>query len=107
MRKPEFCLGENKGADQLRSNSAFVFATRIVHLLYFVNPKVPVSSLLLCLYSSVSDLVGNPEDRFSRVTVQLSDTRGWYATVTKHNIDKRQYILSLILVSGLSILYFA
>ena len=32
MRKPTICIGENKGADQLRSKqfSAFVFATRIV-----------------------------------------------------------------------------
>ena len=33
--------------------SAFVFATRIVQFLYFLNPKFPVSSHLLCLYSWV------------------------------------------------------
>ena len=33
--------------------SAFVFATRIVHFLFYLNPKVPVSSHLLCLYSPV------------------------------------------------------
>ena len=33
--------------------SAFVFATRIVQFLYFLNPKFPVSSHLLCLYSPV------------------------------------------------------
>ena len=33
--------------------SAFVFATRIVHFIFFLNPKFPVSSHLLCLYSSV------------------------------------------------------
>ena len=58
MRKRDICLGENKGADQLRSKisfavtakliSAFVFATWIVKFLYFLNPK-----FLLCLYSSV------------------------------------------------------
>ena len=33
--------------------SAFVFATRIVHFLFFQNPKFQATSLLLCLYSSV------------------------------------------------------
>ena len=29
MRKPTSCISENKGADQLCSNCAFVFATQI------------------------------------------------------------------------------
>ena len=33
--------------------SAFVFATRLVRFLFFLNPKFPVSSHLLCLYSLV------------------------------------------------------
>ena len=55
MRKPDFCLGENKGADQLRGKliSAFVFATRIVYFLFFLYPKFQASSLLLRLYSPV------------------------------------------------------
>ena len=58
MRKPDFCICENKGADQLRSDaakliSAFVFATRIVQSLYFLNPKFQAASQLLCLYSPV------------------------------------------------------
>ena len=58
MRKPTLCICENKGEDQLRSYtakliSAFVFAIRIVQYLYFLNPKFPVSSHLLCLYSLV------------------------------------------------------
>ena len=56
MRKPDFCLCENKGADQLRgdreADHAFVFATRIVQFL-FLNPKFQASSLLLRLYSPV------------------------------------------------------
>ena len=43
MGKHTIYMGENKGADQLRGNrkliSAFVFAARIVQLLYFLNPK--------------------------------------------------------------------
>ena len=64
MGKPTICLGENKGADQLRSNceadpvtakliSAFVFATRIVQFLFYLNPKFQDSSSFLCLYSPV------------------------------------------------------
>ena len=33
--------------------SAFVFATRIVHSLFFLNPKFQASSMLLCLYRPV------------------------------------------------------
>ena len=51
MRKPVFHICENKGADQLCSN--FVFATWTVQFLFFLNPKFPASSLLLCLYNSV------------------------------------------------------
>ena len=59
MRKPAFCICENKDADQLRGNreadliSAFVFATRIVQSLYFLNPKFQASGHLLWLYSLV------------------------------------------------------
>ena len=58
MRKPAFCICENKGADQLRGYrgkliSAFVFATRIVQSLYFLNPIFRASSHLLWLYSLV------------------------------------------------------
>ena len=40
MRKPTKCLGKNKGADQLCSNCAFVFATQIVQYLFYFNPKL-------------------------------------------------------------------
>ena len=46
------CIHENKGADQLHSNTAqlislFVFATYIVQSLYFLNPKFQANSHLL------------------------------------------------------------
>ena len=55
MGKPTICLGENKGADQLRGYliSAFVFATRIVRFLFYLNPKFQASSSFLCLYRPV------------------------------------------------------
>ena len=55
MRKPAFCICENKDADQLRGNlvSAFVFAIRIVQSLYYLNLKFQASSHLLWSYSPV------------------------------------------------------
>ena len=68
-QKLDFCLCKKKGADQL---CTFVFATQIVQFLFFSNPKFQVSSHLLWLYRTVvSDLVGNPKDRFSHVAAQI------------------------------------
>ena len=60
VRKPAFYISENKDADQLRGNSitanlicVFVFATRILQSLYFLNPKFQASSYLLWLYIPV------------------------------------------------------
>ena len=70
MRKPDFCLCENKGADQLRSNCeadqglCFHYSDSTTPLL----PKFQASSLLLRLYRPVSVGPGRkPEARFSRV----------------------------------------
>ena len=63
MRKPAFRICENKIEHQLIS--AFVFATQIVQSLYFLNPKFQASIFCGCTARFVSDLVGNPEDRFS------------------------------------------
>ena len=62
MRKSAVCICENKVADQMCGNctvvtaqliSAFVFASQIVHPLYFLNLKFHASSHLLLLYSLV------------------------------------------------------
>ena len=65
MRKPVFCICENKDADQLIS--AFVFPTLIAQSLYFLNTKFFCS----CTDWFVWDLVGNPEDPFSHNEAQL------------------------------------
>ena len=75
MSKSAFCICENKDADQLCSNCTtdqrLCFATQIELFRYFLNPKFPASSYL-CWYSLVvSDLVGNPEDRFSCVVAHV------------------------------------
>ena len=67
MRKPDFCLCENKGADQLRSNCeadqrlCFRYSDSTISLL----PKSEISSFLPsffydCTCRFVLDLVGNP-----------------------------------------------
>ena len=57
MRKPDFCICENKDTDQLRVTakliSAFVFATWIIQCLNYLNPGFQASSHLLWLYSPV------------------------------------------------------
>ena len=57
VRKPAFCICENKDADQLRGNREAdqrpCFATQIQQTLYFLNSKFQASSHLLWLYSLV------------------------------------------------------
>ena len=57
VRKPAFCICENKDADQLRDNreadQRFVFAIRIVQSLFYLNPKFQASCHLVWLYSLV------------------------------------------------------
>ena len=56
MRKPTICISMRKQRRRSASQKlmgAFVFATWIVQFLYFLNPKFPFSSHLLCMYSSV------------------------------------------------------
>ena len=51
---------------------AFVFATRIVQFLFFLNPKFQVSSHLLCLYSPVCvGPVRKPHCWFSHEAAQI------------------------------------
>ena len=73
LRKPDFCLCENKGADQLRSNCeadqrlCFRFTDSTLSLLLKL-----LACFCDCTGRFVSDLVGNPEDRFSRVAAHMS-----------------------------------
>ena len=56
--------------------STFVFTTWIEQSLYFLSPKFQASSHLLWLYRPVvSNLVGNPEDRFSHNEAQITQGR--------------------------------
>ena len=80
MRKPAFCICENKDADQLRGNCeadrrlcVHYMDSAISHL-----PKSckyqnfePPAIFCCCAARFVSDLVGNHEDRFSQNEAQL------------------------------------
>ena len=56
MRKPDFALAKTKAqisfAVTAKLISAFVFASRIVQFLFYLNPKFQASSSFLCLYRS-------------------------------------------------------
>ena len=69
VRKPAFCICENKDADQLsddrEADQHLYFCYIDSTSLYFLNPKFQASRRFCdCTARFVSDLVGNPEDRF-------------------------------------------
>ena len=70
MRKPAFCICQNKDADQLRGNReadqrlCFRFIDSAIPLLHIQNFK-PLAIFCDLTARFGSDLVGNPEDRFS------------------------------------------
>ena len=113
MRKPTFCICENKDADQLRGSvtakliSDFVFATKIVQSLYFLNPKFQTSNHHLWLYSPVCVRPGRKPRRpvFSErgsnfqtptnFTVNtLSHTKWFYLGVISPNCSNRTALRS-------------
>ena len=71
MRKPDFCICENKDADQLHSNCAadqrLCFRSTYSTIRNFKSLAV----LCSCKARFVSDMVENTEDRFSYVAAQM------------------------------------
>ena len=71
VRKPAFCICENKDADQLLSNCAadlrlcFRHMDSTIPLLSKLQNFKPLAIFCGCAARFVSDLVGNSEDRFS------------------------------------------
>ena len=64
MRKPASCICENKGADQLPGNHTA--DQQIAQSLYFLNLKFQTLAIFCgCAARFASDLVRNPEKRFS------------------------------------------
>ena len=77
MRKPDFCICENKDADQLRgsreADQCLCFRYMDSTIPLYLNPKSQDSSHLLWLYSLVFVGLGkNPEDRFSQNEAQMN-----------------------------------
>ena len=72
MRKPDFCISENKDADQLRGNReadqrlCFRYTDSTITLLSKKRNFKPLAIFYGCTARFVSDVVGNPEDRFSQ-----------------------------------------
>ena len=69
MRKPAFCICENKGADQLHgcnraADQCLCFAK--------IDSKIPLLSKTLAIFSVCCvGLVGSPEERFSHEAAKL------------------------------------
>ena len=77
MRKPAFCICENKDADQLRGSReadqrlCFRYTDSIIPLLSKSENFKLLAIFCGCTARFVSDLVGNPEDRFSQNEAHL------------------------------------
>ena len=77
LRKPDFCICENKDADQLRGNReadqrlCFRNTDRTIPLLPKIRNFKSLAFFNDCPPRFVSDLVGNPEDRFSDVAAHF------------------------------------
>ena len=71
-------MGENKDADQLRGNReadqrlCFRYMDSTIPLLLNSQNFKSLASSSGCTGRFVSDLVGNPEDRFSRVAAHIT-----------------------------------
>ena len=72
MRKPAFCICENKDADQLRGNRE-ADQRLCFRYMYSAIPLLskPLAIFYGCAARFVSDLVGYPEDRFSHNKAQI------------------------------------
>ena len=77
MRKPAFCICENKDADQFPGNReadqrlCFRYIDSTIPLLSKIRNFKPLAIFCCCTARFVSDLVGNPEDRFSQNEAQF------------------------------------
>ena len=81
MRKPAFCICENKDADQLCGNriadQRLVFVTQIMQSLFFLNPKFkPLAIFCCCTAWFVSDqVIQNVGFLMMRLKVHSHETR--------------------------------
>ena len=101
VRKPVFCICENKDADQLRGNREADqrLCFRYMDSTILIKNFKPLAIFCDCTARFVSDLVGNPEHRFSHNEAPLlSSWRYW--------CSRRPVYLSTSIATGwLRILY--
>ena len=93
MRKPTFCLCENKDADQLRGNReadqrlCFRFIDSTIPL--FLNPKFQASSHLLYMHSLVCVGPGQkPERWFSHVAAHMKKIMALSYPLSTHQTER-------------------
>ena len=89
MGKSTICIGKNKGADQLRSNceadQRLCFCYHVLQFLFFLSPKFPASSHLMCLYRPVCVGPGwKPNCWFSHAQAHILLLRLGYFIFTCH-----------------------
>ena len=99
MRKPDFCICENKDADQLCGNRTadqrlcFRYTDSTIPLLPRPERFKPITIFCGCTGWFVRDLVGNPEYRFSHneahIVFKAANSKGadqttgmWFCTTT-------------------------
>ena len=90
MRKHTFCICENKDADQFRGNReadqrlCFRYTDITIPLLPKIRIFKPLAIFCGCTARFVSDLFGNPEDRFSCDAAQIMYELGLADDVEKY-----------------------
>ena len=85
VRKPAFCIGENKGADQLCGDReadqrlCYRYIDSTMPCTFYIRNFKPLA--IFCGYTAefVSDLVGNPEERFSDYEAQICKSHNRYS----------------------------
>ena len=86
LRKPDFCICENKDADQLRGNReadqrlCFRYTDSTIPLLSKSENFKPLTIFCGCTARFVWDLVENPEDRFSQNEAHITYRPGQFQT---------------------------
>ena len=96
MRKPDFCIWENKDTDQLRGNReadhAFVFTIQIVQSIFYLNPKFQASSHLpdLCRTWSETTKTGFLTTRLIS-KFSLGSLAGWFVSDLLGNPEDRLF----------------
>ena len=90
-------MAQNSCAVTAKPISSFVFSTRIVKSLSFLNPKFQASSLFLRLYSPVfvSKLIGKPKDQFSCAVAQMFIPSTYYLEFLTQFLFSYQHYMSL------------